>query len=103
MRIPGATEATKYCGAIGMALHALNVMIARQLVVDVKRLSEKIDILTVSLLCPLSISTYDFSKSAELIDRAAARTSQWLREDGLHRHGVLHELPVHSHRGKPVG
>lgn len=90
-------------GVIGMALHALNVMIARQLVVDVMRLSEKVEILTVPPLCPLSISTYDFSKSAELIDRAAARTTRWLREDGLHRHGVPHELPVHSHRGKAIG
>ena len=60
--------------ALAMALHALNLLIARQLVVDVERFSSLAEILVVPPLCPLAISAASFARSEELIFRAAAGT-----------------------------
>ena len=32
-------------------------------------------------LCPLGVSTYDFSRTRELIDRSHAATREWLDDD----------------------
>jgi NTE family protein len=84
-------------GAIAMALHALTLMIVRQLVVDVERFSGRADVVVVPPLCPVEVTPYDFGPAGDLIDRAAASTETWLATDGLHRGGVPHQLPVHGH------
>ncbi len=53
-----------------MALHALNLLIARQLVSDVQRLHGEVGLHVVPPLCPLARSAYDFSGTDELIERA---------------------------------
>jgi hypothetical protein len=39
----------------------------------------------VPTLCPLSVSPFDFSRSRELIERAAQPTKKWIDEGGLER------------------
>ncbi|MGH8034165.1 MAG: patatin-like phospholipase family protein, partial [Lysobacterales bacterium] len=56
--------------AIASALHALNMLIAHQLVQDLELLADRFDVLTVPPLCPLAASAYDFSRARELIERA---------------------------------
>ena len=81
--------------AMGSALHALNMLIAHQLVQDLELLDDRFEVLTVPPLCPLSASAYDFSRAAELIDRAEKNTRQWLEGGGLGRHGIPQALRPH--------
>jgi NTE family protein len=82
-------------GTIALALHALNLLIMRQLVNDIERFAGVADVVVVPPLCPLETTTYDFSQSAD--HRAEAATRLWLRKDGLDRLGASPELFPHHH------
>lgn len=84
-------------GVVAIALHALNQIIVRQLVTDLQRLGTRFEIRVVPPLCPLDVSSYDFSKAGELIDRSTAATERWLAKGGLERTDIPHELPMHAH------
>ena len=84
-------------GAMALALHAMNLLIMRQLVNDIERCARVADVITVPPLCPLSTTSYDFSQSAALIHRADAATRLWLRRDGLHHLGAPPALLPHHH------
>ena len=81
--------------ALGTALQALNLLIARQLVRDLEQLSGRVDVLTVPPLCPIAISPYDFSHAHELIGRAAESTRRWLQGGGLSRQRIPGALRPH--------
>ena len=83
--------------ALAMALHGVNLIIARQLVVDIERFADRTQIRVVPPLCPLRVQPFDFSAARELIGRARDGTRDWLRGGGLERGGVPHELPPHAH------
>jgi NTE family protein len=83
--------------ALALALHALNLLIMRQLVSDIERYDRELEVVTVPPLCPLATTTYDFSQTATLIHRAEAATGRWLRTDGLHRLGIPGALLPHAH------
>lgn len=85
-------------GAVASAMHALNLMIARQMVSDIERIGECIEIAVVPPLCPLDVSPYDFTRAGELIDRAAASTRQWIDAGGLARRDIPHQLKHHLHK-----
>ncbi len=79
-------------GALGMVLQAVTVMIGRQLVVDIERFRDAVDLRVVPPLCPLDVSPIDFSRSAEAcIARARVTTEQWLA-DGQPNAGAIHIL-----------
>jgi NTE family protein len=84
-------------GVISMMIHALTLMIARQLVIDVLRWREKAEIIVVPPLCPVESSPYDFSSSGALIRRAVTSTRTWLATGGLERSELPHELMPHDH------
>jgi NTE family protein len=81
--------------AIGIALHALNLLIARQLVRDLEQLAGRVEVITVPPLCPISVSPYDFSRAHELIARAAENTRRWLESGGLTRQRIPGALRPH--------
>jgi NTE family protein len=81
----------------GMALHAINLLIMRQLVRDVALHSRRAEIIIVPPLCPLEINVFDFDHAAELIDRARVLTGQWLDHGGLAGSGVPDSLLSHHH------
>lgn len=81
--------------AIASALHALNMLIAHQLVQDLELLADRFEVLTVPPLCPLSASAYDFSRARELIDRAEQNTRRWLDGGGLQRPRIPGALRPH--------
>jgi NTE family protein len=83
--------------AIGRALHALSLLVARQLISDIERFSAKVALHVVPPLCPVNNSPYDYSACAQLIDRATATTRAWIAGGGLNRPGVPHELVDHKH------
>jgi NTE family protein len=84
-------------GAIASALHAITLLIAHQLVMELERYREQAEIVTVPPLCPLSVSPYDFSHAGELIERAAVQAKRWLDRGGLTRERVPQALRAHSH------
>src|SRR5690349_15971902 len=84
-------------GAVANALHALTLLIARQLVNELENLGPHVEYYVVPPLCPLVGSPYDFSQTSEHIERAALATDAWLAQDGLNKREIPHELRPHDH------
>src|SRR5438270_10350126 len=84
-------------GAVANALHALTLLIARQLVSELEMLGPDIEYFVVPPLCPLVGSPYDFSRTADHIDRAVLSTDAWLAQNGLQKREIPHELRPHEH------
>lgn len=84
-------------GAVANALHALTLLIARQLVIELEGLGPDIEYFVVPPLCPLVGSPYDFSRTADHIDRAIATTDAWLAEHRLQQGKIPEEMRPHSH------
>ena len=82
---------------IASALHAITVLVANQLVMELERYCTQAEIITVPPLCPLAVSPYDFTRAAELIERTAEQTRRWLDSGGLGRERVPGALRSHSH------
>jgi NTE family protein len=84
-------------GAVANALHALTLLISRQLVSELEGLAPDIEYFVVPPLCPLVGSPYDFSRTADHIERAIATTDAWLEQDGLQEGNIPHEMRPHNH------
>ena len=84
-------------GAIANALHALTLLIAHQLASEFERYHSQVEIVMVPPLCPLTESPFDFSRTVELIRRAADHTQRWLDHDGLTCERVPPGLLAHNH------
>lgn len=84
-------------GAVAVALHALNLLVMRQLLSDIDRFSDRAEIVVVPPLCPVTVSAYDFSQTADLIHRSEAKTRLWLKKKGLDGEGAPEELLPHEH------
>jgi NTE family protein len=87
-------------GAVANALHALTLLIARQLVSELENLDPSIQYFVVPPLCPLAGSPYDFAHTAEHIERAIGNTDDWLSRGGLGKSGesnIPGELRPHGH------
>ena len=83
--------------AIARAMHALDLLVVRQLLNDIERFRAIVELHVVPGLCPLDVSPYDYSASSMLIERAAETTRQWLDGGGLERSDVPMQLHVHTH------
>src|SRR3954447_10584735 len=96
---PGHACATQAppIGAVANALHALTLLIARQLVSELERLDPEIEYFVVPPLCPLVGSPYDFSRTADHIARAIQTTDAWLAQHGLQQGKIPHEMRPHAH------
>jgi NTE family protein len=84
-------------GAVANALHALTLLIARQLVSELEGLDPSIEYFVVPPLCPLVGSPYDFSRTADHIVRAIESTDAWLEQGGLQQSGIPGEMRPHGH------
>jgi NTE family protein len=84
-------------GAVANVLHALTLLIARQLVSELEGLAPEIEYYVVPPLCPLVGSPYDFSRTADHIERAIRSTDDWLAQNGLQQSGIPDEMRPHSH------
>lgn len=83
--------------ALGSALHALNLLIAQQLVDAIRHACGACDIQVVPPPCPQPVSSYDFSHARELIDGTEQSTRRWLSKSGRLVDGVPPQLPPHDH------
>jgi NTE family protein len=88
---------TPPAGAVANALHALTLLIARQLISELEGLDPSIEYYVVPPLCPLVGSPYDFSRSADYIERAIKSTEAWLVRNGLGQRKIPGELRPHGH------
>jgi NTE family protein len=84
-------------GAVANALHALTLLIARQLVNELEDLGPEIAYFVLPPLCPLVGSPYDFSCTAEHIERARQITDDWIAVGGLTQREIPRELRPHGH------
>src|SRR3984957_3429226 len=84
-------------GAVDCALHALTLLIARQVVDDLENLPPDIDYFVVPPLCPLVGSPYDFSLASVHIERSIKSTEEWLANHGLDKQHIPGELRTHGH------
>ena len=84
-------------GAIAKALHAVTLMVARQLIHDLERLPAVIDVHVAPPLCPLQTSPFDFSAARALIDPAEPDAAKWIADGGLTRRTQPRELAAHRH------
>ena len=84
-------------GAVANALHALTLLIARQLVDELEELSPDIEYFVVPPLCPLVGSPYDFSMTSNLIERSIKSTDGWLTDHGLEKQHIPGGLRNHTH------
>jgi NTE family protein len=91
-----ATEAPP-TGAVANALHALTLLIARQMVSELEDIDPAIEYFVVPPLCPLVGSPYDFSRTADHIVRAIESTEAWLEQGGLQHSGIPGEMRPHGH------
>jgi NTE family protein len=83
--------------ATGIALQGFNILTIGKLVSAIRHFSASVKIDVVPPLCPLDVSPVDFSRSAELIDRAESSTLGWLDKGVKLVEGMPHQLPLHSH------
>ena len=84
-------------GAVANAMHALTLLIARQLVSELENLDPGIEYFVVPPLCPLVGSPYDFSRTSDHIERAIRTTDAWLAQSRLEQGRIPHEMRPHSH------
>lgn len=87
-------------GAVANALHALTLLIARQLIAELEHLDPRIDYYVLPPLCPLDASPYDFSRTDELIARAIKSTDEWIDGGGLEVPRTYAQLGLHKHKPK---
>jgi NTE family protein len=84
-------------GAIARALHAITLLIAHQMVRDLRECIGKVEVFTVPNVCPLDASPYDFSHAGQLIEQTAESTRKWIEGGGLSRPEIPMSLLPHSH------
>ncbi len=85
-------------GAIARALHALSLLVSRQLVHDAEHFANShVELRIVPSLCPLHTSPYDYSSARALIAQSKACTVRWLEGGGLEQAGVPGPLQEHHH------
>ena len=86
--------------ALGMALHALTLLIQERLIAEAEHLRHHADLRIVPPLCPLAVSPADFGHAGELIERARAQTRVWLRSSG--RRSGVDGLRLHGRHRRPA-
>jgi NTE family protein len=84
-------------GALNLALHSLNLMVARQIASDVEHYAGRARLVVVPPLCPVAVGTNDFSRTDELMKRAKESTRDWLAAGGLESRVVPESLMPHDH------
>jgi NTE family protein len=84
-------------GAVAIAMHALNLLVMRQLISDIERFSRSAELIVLPPLCPVTVTAYDFSQTADLIRRSEAASRLWLKQNGLHDRGTPPALLPHEH------
>lgn len=84
--------------ALAVAVQSLTLLIEQRLVMEVAQFSDHGGIRVIPPLCPLSVSSIDFSHGQELIDRARTATKTWVDKGGPLFPNPERFLSLHHHR-----
>jgi len=84
--------------ALAAAVQALTLLIEQRLVMDVAQFAGHAQIKVLPPLCPLAVSSADFSHAAELIQRAHDATGRWIDSGGPSLPAPQRFLSLHHHR-----
>jgi NTE family protein len=84
--------------AIGVAMHALTLLIEHRLIADIADPPPGADIRLLPPLCPLKISAGDFSQASTLIHRGRRASAEWLSDGGIDLPHQARFLGLHDHR-----
>jgi len=88
--------------ALAAAVQALTLLIEQRLVIDVAQFTGHAQIKVLPPLCPLAVSSADFSHGAELIARAHSTTGKWLASGGPSLPVPERFLSLHHHPSHPT-
>lgn len=83
--------------AVGVAMHSLGFLIQQRLIADIAFYSDRIELKVIPPLCPLAVSSIDFTHARELIDRAYTASLQWIDDGGLELPHPEQFLSLHHH------
>lgn len=81
--------------ALNMALHALTLLVQRQLIADIETYRDTVDLVAMPPPCPLAVTPGDFSRAEELIDGAYAGAVEFLDTGGAERPPL--RMTMHHH------
>lgn len=84
--------------ALATAIHALTLLIEQRLVLDVAAYHDRVELIVLPPLCPLSVSSTDFRHAGLLIDRAHDAAGRWLDSGKQHAPHPERFLSLHDHR-----
>jgi NTE family protein len=84
-------------GAVATALHALTLLISRQMTTELEYIEPTVEYCVVPPLCPLVGSPYDFTRTEDHIMRAIRNTEMWIADGGLEKSGIPGEMRPHQH------
>ena len=82
---------------IAMGMHVVTILLARQLVNEAARHAGHLPIVVVPPVCPMNVSSYDFSHAQRLIASAEESTTRWLVSGGLDDRTIPLTLAPHTH------
>ena len=83
--------------AVGMAIHALTVLVQQRLATEVADLADSASIKVLPPLCPLRVSAADFSHGAELVERGRNATTKWIADGHVDLPAPERFLSPHHH------
>jgi NTE family protein len=88
--------------ALGMAVHAVALLLEQRLVAEVRSLSGRSRLRALPPLCPLAVSATDFGHGAELVERGRRSALDWLAGGGTELPAPARFLRLHDHAEPPV-
>lgn len=83
--------------ALASAIHAMTLLVQQRLIRDVEDYRGSAELIVLPPLCPVAVSSADFSHAADLITRARRATSDWLAERRYRQPHPERFLSMHGH------
>jgi len=84
-------EPNRPSSALASAMHAITLLMARQLAGEIAGLGGAVGCHVVPADCTVGVSSFDFSRTSELIERGYGATKQWIDRGGIG--GAAHLTP----------
>lgn len=83
--------------AVATAVHALTLLIEQRVMLDVAAYHDRVELIVLPPLCPLSVSSSDFRAGPLLIERGRTTTTRWLDAGNHHLPHPERFLALHQH------
>ncbi|WP_132994049.1 patatin-like phospholipase family protein [Gordonia zhaorongruii] len=81
----------------GMLLQTMELLVHKRLIRDIREYSDDADLIVLPPPCPIDVGEIDFSRAAELIDRAYQDSRSFLDADGGRREVPADHIEFHAH------